>query len=153
MKKRLAVYTKVLQRITETETLIIDVRYNNGGTGFCIFRSPYILLEEGKGYDTLDLQGWNGNSHTEGNVRNQRLKDFETWLQQENISPDTVKSSLKIFAITTQKSRERLRFGIRMIRDELFPGVKGGSLSRANFCFVGYLLCIIRDTCQDDEEF
>lgn len=118
-------YQECLQKIAETETLIIDVRYNNGGTDSLYFPLLHLGLEEGKGYDTLDLQD-DGMEilYTEGNV-NRRLKDFETWLQQENISPDTVKL-LEDFRNNLLQNRGKGYVRYQDDQDELFPGVKGG---------------------------
>lgn len=118
-------YQKCLQKIAETETLIIDVRYNNGGTDSLYFPLLHLGLEEGKGYDTLDLQD-DGMEilYTEGNV-NRRLKDFETWLQQENISPDTVKL-IEDFRNNLLQNRGKGYVRYQDDQDELFPGVKGG---------------------------
>ena len=118
-------YQECLQKIAETETLIIDVRYNNGGTDSLYFQLLHLGLEEGKGYDTLDLQD-DGMEilYTEGNVE-QRLKDFETWLQQENISPDTVKL-LEDFRNNLLQNRGKGYVRYQDDQDELFPGVKGG---------------------------
>lgn len=117
-------YQECLQKITETETLIIDVRYNNGGTDSLYFPLLHLGLEEGKGYDTLDLQD-DGMEilYTEGNV-DRRLKDFETWLQQENISPDTVKL-LEDFRNNLLQNRGKGYVRYQDDQDELFPGVKG----------------------------
>ena len=118
-------YQECLQKIAETETLIIDVRYNNGGADSLYFPLLHLGLEEGKGYDTLDLQD-DGMEilYTEGNV-NRRLKDFETWLQQENISPDTVKL-LEDFRNNLLQNRGKGYVRYQDDQDELFPGVKGG---------------------------
>lgn len=118
-------YQECLQKIAETETLIIDVRYNNGGTDSLYFPLLHLGLEEGKGYDTLDLQD-DGMEilYTEGNVE-RRLKDFETWLQQENISPDTVKL-LEDFRNNLLQNRGKGYVRYKDDQDELFPGVKGG---------------------------
>lgn len=118
-------YQECLQKITETETLIIDVRYNNGGTDSLYFPLLHLGLEEGKGYDTLDLQD-DGMEilYTEENVE-RRLKDFETWLQQENISPDTVKL-LEDFRNNLLQNRGKGYIRYQDDQDELFPGVKGG---------------------------
>ena len=118
-------YQECLQKIAETETLIIDVRYNNGGTDSLYFPLLHLGLEEGKGYDTLDLQD-NGMEilYTEGNA-DRRLKDFETWLQQENISPDTVKL-LEDFRNNLLQNRGKGYVRYQDDQDELFPGVKGG---------------------------
>ncbi|KXU08194.1 S41 family peptidase [Streptococcus oralis] len=118
-------YQEYLQKIAETETLIIDVRYNNGGTDSLYFPLLHLGLEEGKGYDTLDLQD-DGMEilYTEGNV-DRRLKDFETWLQQENISPDTVKL-LEDFRNNLLQNRGKGYVRYQDDQDELFPGVKGG---------------------------
>lgn len=118
-------YQECLQKIAETETLIIDVRYNNGGTDSLYFPLLHLGLEEGKGYDTLDLQD-DGMEilYTEGNV-DRRLKDFETWLQQENISPDTVKL-LEDFRNNLLQNRGKGYVRYQDDQDELFPGVKGG---------------------------
>lgn len=118
-------YQECLQKIAETETLIIDVRYNNGGTDSLYFPLLHLGLEEGKGYDTLDLQD-DGMEilYTEGNV-NRRLKDFETWLQQENISPDTVKL-IEDFRNNLLQNRGKGYVRYQDDQDELFPGVKGG---------------------------
>ena len=118
-------YQECLQKIAETETLIIDVRYNNGGTDSLYFSLLHLGLEEGKGYDTLDLQD-DGMEilYTEGNV-DRRLKDFETWLQQENISPDTVKL-LEDFRNNLLQNRGKGYVRYQDDQDELFPGVKGG---------------------------
>ena len=118
-------YQECLQKITETETLIIDVRYNNGGTDSLYFPLLHLGLEEGKGYDTLDLQD-DGMEilYTEGNV-DRRLKDFELWLQQENISPDTVKL-LEDFRNNLLQNRGKGYVRYQDNQDELFPGVKGG---------------------------
>ena len=117
-------YQECLQKIAETETLIIDVRYNNGGTDSLYFPLLHLGLEEGKGYDTLDLQD-DGMEilYTEGNV-DRRLKDFETWLQQENISPDTVKL-LEDFRNNLLQNRGKGYVRYQDDQDELFPGVKG----------------------------
>ena len=118
-------YQECLQKIAETETLIIDVRYNNGGTDSLYFPLLHLGLEEGKGYDTLDLQD-DGMEilYTEGNV-DRRLKDFDTWLQQENISPDTVKL-LEDFRNNLLQNRGKGYVRYQDDQDELFPGVKGG---------------------------
>lgn len=118
-------YQECLQKIAETETLIIDVRYNNGGTDSLYFPLLHLGLEEGKSYDTLDLQD-DGMEilYTEGNV-DRRLKDFETWLQQENISPDTVKL-LEDFRNNLLQNRGKGYVRYQDDQDELFPGVKGG---------------------------
>ena len=118
-------YQECLQKIAETETLIIDVRYNNGGTDSLYFPLLHLGLEEGKGYDTLDLQD-DGMEilYTEGNV-DRRLKDFETWLQQENISPDTVKL-LEDFRNNLLQNRGKGYVRYQDDQDELFPGVRGG---------------------------
>ena len=118
-------YQECLQKIAETETLIIDVRYNNGGTDSLYFPLLHLGLEEGKGYDTLDLQD-DGMEilYTEGNV-DRRLKDFETWLQQENISPDTVKL-LEDFRNNLLQNRGKGYVRYQDNQDELFLGVKGG---------------------------
>lgn len=118
-------YQECLQKIAETETLIIDVRYNNGGTDSLYFPLLHLGLEEGKGYDTLDLQD-DGMEilYTEGNV-DRRLKDFETWLQQENISPDTVKL-LEDFRNNLLQNRGKGYVRYQDDQDALFPGVKGG---------------------------
>ena len=118
-------YQECLQKIAETETLIIDVRYNNGGADSLYFPLLHLGLEEGKGYDTLDLQD-DGMEilYTEGNV-NRRLKDFETWLQQENISPDTVKL-IEDFRNNLLQNRGKGYVRYQDDQDELFPGVKGG---------------------------
>ena len=118
-------YQECLQKIAETETLIIDVRYNNGGTDSLYFPLLHLGLEEEKGYDTLDLQD-DGMEilYTEGNV-DRRLKDFETWLQQENISPDTVKL-LEDFRNNLLQNRGKGYVRYQDDQDELFPGVKGG---------------------------
>ena len=118
-------YQECLQKIAETETLIIDVRYNNGGTDSLYFPLLHLGLEEGKGYDTLDLQD-DGMEilYTEGNV-DRRLKDFEIWLQQENISPDTVKL-LEDFRNNLLQNRGKGYVRYQDDQDELFPGVKGG---------------------------
>ena len=117
-------YQECLQKIAETETLIIDVRYNNGGTDSLYFPLLHLGLKEGKGYDTLDLQD-DGMEilYTEGNV-DRRLKDFETWLQQENISPDTVKL-LEDFRNNLLQNRGKGYVRYQDDQDELFPGVKG----------------------------
>ena len=118
-------YQECLQKIAETQTLIIDVRYNNGGTDSLYFPLLHLGLEEGKGYDTLDLQD-DGMEilYTEGNV-DRRLKDFETWLQQENISPDTVKL-IEDFRNNLLQNRGKGYVRYQDDQDELFPGVKGG---------------------------
>lgn len=118
-------YQECLQKIAETETLIIDVRYNNGGTDSLYFPLLHLGLEEGEGYDTFDLQD-DGMEilYTEGNV-DRRLEDFETWLQQENISPDTVKL-LEDFRNNLLQNRGKGYVRYQDDQDELFPGVKGG---------------------------
>ena len=118
-------YQECLQKIAETETLIIDVRYNNGGADSLYFPLLHLGLEEGKGYDTLDLQD-DGMEilYTEGNV-DRRLKDFEIWLQQENISPDTVKL-IEDFRNNLLQNRGKGYVRYQDDQDELFPGVKGG---------------------------
>ena len=117
-------YQECLQKIAEIETLIIDIRYNNGGTDSLYFPLLHLGLEEGKGYDTLDLQD-DGMEilYTEGNV-DRRLKDFELWLQQENISPDTVKL-LEDFRNNLLQNRGKGYVRYQDDQDELFPGVKG----------------------------
>ena len=118
-------YQECLQKIAEIETLIIDIRYNNGGTDSLYFPLLHLGLEEGKGYDTLDLQD-DGMEilYTEGNV-DRRLKDFELWLQQENISPDTVKL-LEDFRNNLLQNRGKGYVRYQDDQDALFPGVKGG---------------------------
>lgn len=127
-------YQECLQKIAETETLIIDVRYNNGGTDSLYFPLLHLGLEEGKGYDTLDLQD-DGMEilYTEGNV-DRRLKDFEIWLQQETISPDTVKL-LEDFRNNLLQNRGKGYVRYQDNQDELFPVLRVVTIqSKFLFC-------------------
>ena len=89
-------YQECLTMMTEIKFLLIDVRQNGGGT----------------------------DSYTERNV-DLRLKDFENWMQQEEISPETVKL-LEDMKEDLIHHRGKGYVPYQQESEEFFPEVRGG---------------------------
>lgn len=119
-------YAEARDAISASKNLIIDVRRNAGGTDSLYFPLLNLALPEGEGYDSLN---WEDDGmeilYTERNV-DLRLEDFETYLQQEGVSPET-KKMLEDMKQELLANRGKGYVKYEDQDQDFFPNVQGSS--------------------------